>query len=141
MLYLTEAIDEACVTNLAKFGDHDLVDVSKEGVQLEGEGEGGGLEDLPLAQSVCCVRVCVYAASGGGGGGAASGGMHGLHGDAGQAGWWGSCGSSSSRAVVESPPVRSGAAPPLPHAVCSLSLAVPAAAARPTPPLHPCTNH
>lgn len=34
MLYLTEAIDEAMVTNMAKFGDHDLVDVSKEGLEL-----------------------------------------------------------------------------------------------------------
>lgn len=37
VLYLTEAIDEAVVTNLAKFGDHELVDVSKEGVQLDDE--------------------------------------------------------------------------------------------------------
>ena len=29
VLYLTEAIDEAVATNLLKFGDHDLVDVSK----------------------------------------------------------------------------------------------------------------
>jgi heat shock protein beta len=34
VLYLTEAIDEAVVTNLAKFGDHDLVDVTKEGLDV-----------------------------------------------------------------------------------------------------------
>lgn len=37
VLFLTEAIDEAVVTNLAKFGDHELIDVSKEGVQLDDE--------------------------------------------------------------------------------------------------------
>jgi len=37
VLYLTEAIDEAMVTNLAKFGDHELVDVSKEGIKLGDE--------------------------------------------------------------------------------------------------------
>lgn len=36
VLYLTEAIDEAMVTNLAKFNDLELVDVSKEGLQLDG---------------------------------------------------------------------------------------------------------
>jgi len=35
VLYLTEAIDEAMVTNLAKFNDLELVDVSKEGPQLD----------------------------------------------------------------------------------------------------------
>eukprot|EP00775_Hariotina_reticulata_P005864 gene5864-6105_t len=35
VLYLTEAIDEAMVTNLAKFNDLELVDVSKEGLQLD----------------------------------------------------------------------------------------------------------
>ncbi|GFR43638.1 hypothetical protein Agub_g4739 [Astrephomene gubernaculifera] len=43
VLYLTEPIDEACVTNLAKYGDKDtkyeLVDVSKEGVSIDEEGE------------------------------------------------------------------------------------------------------
>ncbi|GLI58754.1 hypothetical protein VaNZ11_000511 [Volvox africanus] len=43
VLYLTEPIDEACVTNLAKYGDkdvqYDLVDVSKEGVTLDEEGD------------------------------------------------------------------------------------------------------
>lgn len=37
VLYLTEAIDEAMVTNLAKFGDYELVDVSKEGVSTGDE--------------------------------------------------------------------------------------------------------
>lgn len=37
VLYLTEAIDEAMVTNLAKFGDLELVDVSKEGIKLGDE--------------------------------------------------------------------------------------------------------
>lgn len=38
VLYLTEAIDEAVVTNLAKFGDHDLVDVTKEGLDVGEDG-------------------------------------------------------------------------------------------------------
>jgi len=43
VLYLTEPIDEAVVTNLGKFdGKHDLVDVTKEGLEVEGEGEEGG---------------------------------------------------------------------------------------------------
>lgn len=37
VLYLTEAIDEAMVTNLAKFGEHELVDVSKEGIKVGSE--------------------------------------------------------------------------------------------------------
>jgi heat shock protein beta len=37
VLYLTEAIDEAMVTNLAKFGDKELIDVSKEGINLGSE--------------------------------------------------------------------------------------------------------
>lgn len=40
VLYLTEAVDEACVTNLQKFGEHELVDVSKEGVNID-EGDEG----------------------------------------------------------------------------------------------------
>lgn len=39
VLYLTEAVDEAAITNLAKFGEFELVDVSKEGVSVEGEAE------------------------------------------------------------------------------------------------------
>jgi len=35
VLYLTDAIDEATVTNLQKFGDKELVDVSKEGLELD----------------------------------------------------------------------------------------------------------
>jgi hypothetical protein len=39
VLYLTEAIDEAVVTNLGKFNDLELVDVSKEGLDLPGGEE------------------------------------------------------------------------------------------------------
>eukprot|EP00195_Chlamydomonas_chlamydogama_P008026 CAMPEP_0202897914 /NCGR_PEP_ID=MMETSP1392-20130828/6552_1 /ASSEMBLY_ACC=CAM_ASM_000868 /TAXON_ID=225041 /ORGANISM="Chlamydomonas chlamydogama, Strain SAG 11-48b" /LENGTH=777 /DNA_ID=CAMNT_0049583681 /DNA_START=134 /DNA_END=2467 /DNA_ORIENTATION=- len=39
VLYLTEPIDEAMVTNMGKFGDYELVDVSKEGLQLEDDAE------------------------------------------------------------------------------------------------------
>eukprot|EP00192_Tetraselmis_astigmatica_P006915 CAMPEP_0117671480 /NCGR_PEP_ID=MMETSP0804-20121206/13356_1 /TAXON_ID=1074897 /ORGANISM="Tetraselmis astigmatica, Strain CCMP880" /LENGTH=790 /DNA_ID=CAMNT_0005479943 /DNA_START=52 /DNA_END=2424 /DNA_ORIENTATION=+ len=35
VLYLTEPIDEVCVTNLAKFKDMQMVDVSKEDLELE----------------------------------------------------------------------------------------------------------
>nr|QBB20010.1 heat shock protein hsp90-C2 [Ettlia sp. YC001] len=45
VLYLTEAVDEAVVTNLAKFGDHELIDVSKEGVQLDDEAAQKKLEE------------------------------------------------------------------------------------------------
>eukprot|EP00798_Chlamydomonas_sp_ICE-L_P023848 gene23848-9404_t len=39
VLYLTEAIDEATVTNMTKFGDFSMVDVSKEGLKLSDEEE------------------------------------------------------------------------------------------------------
>ncbi|MEW5299518.1 MAG: hypothetical protein WDW36_002529 [Sanguina aurantia] len=39
VLYLTEAIDEATITNMAKFGEHELVDVSKDGLILGDEAE------------------------------------------------------------------------------------------------------
>jgi len=39
VLYLTEAIDEVVATNLAKFDGHDLVDVTKEDLQLGDEEE------------------------------------------------------------------------------------------------------
>ncbi|GLC45068.1 Heat shock protein 90-5, chloroplastic [Pleodorina starrii] len=44
VLYLTEPIDEACITNLGKYGSdketqYELVDVSKEGISLDEEGE------------------------------------------------------------------------------------------------------
>jgi len=45
VLYLTEPIDEAMVANLAKFDDHDMVDVTKEGLDL-GADEGKKLEEL-----------------------------------------------------------------------------------------------
>ena len=35
VLYLTDPVDEAVATNMAKFGDYDLVDVSKEGLKLD----------------------------------------------------------------------------------------------------------
>lgn len=40
VLFLTEAVDEATITNLAKFGDLELVDVSKEGLQVRRLQEG-----------------------------------------------------------------------------------------------------
>jgi heat shock protein beta len=51
VLYLTEAIDEAVVTNLAKFGDHELVDVTKEGLDV---GEDASKKVR------ACMRVCVW---------------------------------------------------------------------------------
>lgn len=36
VLYLTDAIDEATITNMQKFGDYQLTDVSKEGLQVMG---------------------------------------------------------------------------------------------------------
>ncbi len=39
VLYLTEAIDEVVATNLSKFGEHDLVDVTKEDLQLAEDEE------------------------------------------------------------------------------------------------------
>jgi len=40
VLYLTEAIDEAVVTNLGKYNELELVDVSKEGLDVpQGEEE------------------------------------------------------------------------------------------------------
>jgi len=36
VLYLTDAIDEATITNLTKFGDFQLTDVSKEGLDVSG---------------------------------------------------------------------------------------------------------
>lgn len=50
VLYLTEAIDEAVVTNLAKFGDHDLVDVTKEGLDV---GEVTGKKVRQQQEGVC----------------------------------------------------------------------------------------
>nr|QBY35568.1 heat shock protein 90C [Dunaliella salina] len=47
VLYLTDAIDEATITNMQKFGDYQLTDVSKEGLELEAdEGEKAKEEAL-----------------------------------------------------------------------------------------------
>ncbi|KAF5832971.1 heat shock protein 90C [Dunaliella salina] len=47
VLYLTDAIDEATITNMQKFGDFQLTDVSKEGLELEAdEGEKAKEEAL-----------------------------------------------------------------------------------------------
>lgn len=40
VLYLTEPIDEAVVTNLGAFDEKDLVDVTKEGLEVDGGNEG-----------------------------------------------------------------------------------------------------
>eukprot|EP00983_Pelagomonas_calceolata_P080174 1155037-Pelagomonas_calceolata.AAC.2 len=40
VLYLTDAIDEATITNMQKFGDYQLTDVSKEGLEVCGRGGG-----------------------------------------------------------------------------------------------------
>lgn len=48
VLYLTDAIDEATITNLQKFGDYQLTDVSKEGLEV-----GGRMFVL------CCMCVSV----------------------------------------------------------------------------------
>lgn len=56
VLYLTEAIDEAMVTNLAKFGDKELIDVSKEGINL------GSEED---AKKVCVAECMLLVRAGG----------------------------------------------------------------------------
>ena len=39
VLYLTDPVDEAMVTNMAKFGEYELTDVSKEGLQLDDSAE------------------------------------------------------------------------------------------------------
>ncbi len=52
VLYLTEPIDEACVTNLAKFADCELVDVSKEGVTVDEDGGCG--------RGGCGLALCGY---------------------------------------------------------------------------------
>jgi hypothetical protein len=51
VLYLTEAIDEAMVTNLAKFGELELVDVSKEGINLGDEDSDKKVRQPPHSLS------------------------------------------------------------------------------------------
>lgn len=62
VLYLTEAIDEAVVTNMAKYADHDLIDVSKEGLDL-GDGEQDGKKvtshEPSLVYWLCCCLLGV----------------------------------------------------------------------------------
>lgn len=41
MLFLTDPLDEAVVSNLAKYADKEMVDVSREGLQLEVGGRAG----------------------------------------------------------------------------------------------------
>jgi HSP90 family molecular chaperone len=55
VLYLTEAIDEAVVTNLAKFGEHDLVDVTKEGLDV---GEDAS-KKVSSSNSSSSSRACM----------------------------------------------------------------------------------
>ena len=48
MVYLTEPIDEVTIQNLAKYGDHTFVDVSKEEIDLgEDEDEKAKASSLP----------------------------------------------------------------------------------------------
>lgn len=50
VLYLTDAIDEVCVTNLQKFDDHNLVDVSKEDISLGEEDEEEKKKEEAIAE-------------------------------------------------------------------------------------------
>lgn len=52
VLYLTEAIDEAVVTNLGKYNDLELVDVSKEGLDLP-----GGEEDAAKVRGLLGLNI------------------------------------------------------------------------------------
>jgi HSP90 family molecular chaperone len=54
VLYLTEAVDEAMVGALAKYGDHDLVDVTKEGLDT---GSGDDSKKVRKGRGRC--RGCV----------------------------------------------------------------------------------
>ena len=63
MLYLTEPIDEVTIQNLAKFGEHAFVDVSKEEIDLgEDEDEKAKVRaravDVPHRRWICKCRVC-----------------------------------------------------------------------------------
>ena len=67
VLYLTEAIDEVVFTNLATYDGKQLMDVSREGLEMD-EEEGskvrqfGYTPHFPLLLCVCvCVCVCVCA--------------------------------------------------------------------------------
>ncbi len=60
VLYLTDAIDEAVATNMTKFGDHQLVDVSKEGLELDSEEDKKQQEqNAKEFQQVGCVSLVV----------------------------------------------------------------------------------
>ena len=51
VLYLTDAIDEVCMTNLQKFEDYNIVDVSKEDISLGEDDEEGKKKDEELTES------------------------------------------------------------------------------------------
>ena len=51
VLYLTDAIDEVCMTNLQKFEDYNIVDVSKEDISLGEDDEEAKKKDEELTQS------------------------------------------------------------------------------------------
>jgi hypothetical protein len=50
VLFLTDPLDEAVVSNLAKYADKEMVDVSREGLQLE-------VGELACAAGLCCWPV------------------------------------------------------------------------------------
>lgn len=52
VLFLTEPIDEAVITNLAKYGDMELVDVSKEGLSLPGEEEASAGDEKSKTEAL-----------------------------------------------------------------------------------------
>jgi hypothetical protein len=77
VLFLTDAIDEATVTNLQKFGDRELVDVSKEGLNVGPVHDHSCLHNHPspthlmyaraspqpkLAQRLCCCWLALPSA-------------------------------------------------------------------------------
>ncbi|GFH18619.1 HATPase_c domain-containing protein, partial [Haematococcus lacustris] len=45
VLFLTDPVDEATVTNMQKFGDYEMVDVSKEGLDLGSDAEAKAKEE------------------------------------------------------------------------------------------------
>ena len=51
VLYLTDAIDEVCMTNLQKFDDYSIVDVSKEDISLGEDSEEEKKKDEEVTES------------------------------------------------------------------------------------------